>query len=177
MKTETLHIGMKIRHPQHGTGVVRALTEHTADVRFDDGNVRTVSPENSGMEPLETLATLSGMNMPLANLLVQTIEKTLDGLGVERPGASVAELGKKWHQGKLVLQPSDPSLQAKEIEIEVFFHKVVMVRNNLRVLEQKINSSETLSSGEKFDWQQYITRCYGSLTTFNLLFKDKESWF
>lgn len=177
MKTETLHIGMRVRHPQHGTGAVRALTEHTAEIRFDDGNICTVSPENCGLEPLETMATLSGLNIPLATLMAQTVEKTLEGLGVEKPGGSVEELGKRWHQGTLILKPSDASLQAKEVDLAVFFHKIVLIRNNLRVLEQKINGSETLTSGEKFDWQQYITKSYGSLTTFNLLFKDKESWF
>ena len=77
----------------------------------------------------------------------------------------------------MVLQPGETTTQSKEVEIELFFHKMVMMRNQLRVLEQKINSSETLSSADKFDWQQYITRCYGSMTTFNLLFKDKESHF
>ena len=77
----------------------------------------------------------------------------------------------------MVLHPRDPVLSTKEIELDQFFHKIVMVRNNVRVLEQKINASETLTSAEKFDWQQYLTRIYGSLTTFNILFKDKESQF
>ena len=86
-------------------------------------------------------------------------------------------LGDKWIKGMMLLQPADKSLKPKEIPIEDFFHKVVMLRDRLRVLEQNINSSKTLSDEEKVNIQQYITRCYGSLTTFNVLFKNKEQHF
>jgi hypothetical protein len=136
-----------------------------------------VDPEASALVPAEATAALSGGSLPLADLIRQTVEAAVDRLGIEKPDSAVHELGKRWRGGKLLLQPGETTTQSKEVEIEQFFHKLVMMRNQLRVLEQKINSSETLTSAEKFDWQQYITRCYGSMTTFNLLFKDKESWF
>jgi hypothetical protein len=102
---------------------------------------------------------------------------TVEGLGIEKPDSIVEKLGLRWHGGKMVLHPSDPTLSTKEVPLEVFFHKLVGVRNQLRVLEQKINAHTTLTDGEKVEMQQYITRCYGALTTFNLLFKEKEDQF
>ncbi len=132
MNIETLHIGMKVRHPQYGVGVVRSLTEQTAEIAFEDA-LRTVAPASSDLQPAEATAKLSEL--------------------------------------------ADSSLQPKEVPLETFFHKIVMIRNNLRVLEQKVNASDKLSDADKFDLQQYITRCYGSLTTFNILFKNKDDQF
>jgi hypothetical protein len=85
-------------------------------------------------------------------------------------------IGQKWTGGRMVLYPGDTSLKEKEIPIDAFFHKIVMVRDRLRVLEQRVNSS-ALSDEDKVNIQQYITRIYGSLTTFNVLFKDKDDYF
>src|SRR6266404_640215 len=176
MKIEALHIGMKVRHPQYGVGLVKTISEATAEIQFDDGK-HTVAPEPSGLEPAEPQAAVRGLDLPLAQFVDQVLESAVRRLGLEKPDAVVDQLGARWHGGKAVMHPADPTLQTKEVPLETFFHKVVMVRNNLRVLEQKINAHEKLTDGEKLEMQQYVTRCYGSLTTFNLLFKEKEDQF
>jgi hypothetical protein len=86
-------------------------------------------------------------------------------------------IGERWAGGTLVLQPRDQTLQSKQIPLDTFFHKIVMIRDKLRVLEQKINASPKLSEAEKVDLQQYVTKVYGSLTSFNALFRLKEDQF
>jgi hypothetical protein len=176
MKIQELAIGMKVRHPQYGVGTVKTIAEKTADIKFDDAQ-RTIDPEVSGVTPAEAAIEITGLHQPLKSFLEGTIEDVLQRMGYEKPEAVVHQLGSRWHKGRAVLHPADPTLQTKEVPLEVFFHKVVGIRNQLRVLEQKINAHPSLTDGEKIEMQQYITRCYGSLTTFNLLFKEKEDQF
>lgn len=176
MKIQNLIIGQRIKHPQYGVGTVKCLNEQTAEIRFDD-ETRTVDPVLSELCPAEPFVAVSGLDIPLKQFVETSIEGVLARLGYESPNAVIGGLGVRWHKGKMVLHPSDPTLQTKEVPLEVFFHKLVGVRNQLRVLEQKINSHPTLSDGEKVEMQEYITRCHGSLTTFNLLFREKEEQF
>ena len=176
MNTPILTVGMKITHPHHGEGIVEKLSIGSADIRF--GNIlRTIDPRLAEISVPEPTVKIGEVEIPLKQFVEGVVASVVDRLGVEKADKNVSELGLRWHQGKMVLHPADPTLQTKEVPMEVFFHKIVMVRNNLRVLEQKINAHEKLTDAEKVEMQQYITRSYGSMTTFNILFKEKEEQF
>src|ERR1043166_6417119 len=114
MNIETLHIGMKVRHPQHGIGVVKLLTEQTAEIAFDDAP-RTTAPASSDLERAEATATLSELEMPLANLIRDTAHAVVEALGLEQKDALVEGLATRWQRGTLVMQSADSSLQPKEV--------------------------------------------------------------
>jgi len=92
MKIEALHVGMKVRHPQYGIGVVKGISETTAEVQFDDGR-RTLAPEASGLEDAEPQATVRGLEMPLAQFVQQAVDTTIHKLGLEKPDSVVEKLG------------------------------------------------------------------------------------
>jgi hypothetical protein len=168
----TLGIGTRLQHTQLGPGVIVGIRYATYLISFIYHGVKEIDKTDSNLD--EIIAE----NVTVEVETVSAVETSL--LKILRQWSDVSELvpiGDKWVGGTMLLQTADKSLKPKEIPIEDFFHKIVMLRDRLRVLEQNINSNKKLSDEEKVNMQQYITRCYGSLTTFNVLFKNKEHWF
>ena len=178
MKLVDLRPGLQVRHPQLGLGDVKVLTEKTAEVLFNDGRKTLTEEQVAELAPAEPHAKLNGLDKPLRDLIAEVIDATVDKLHLKVDDEEFTpQLAPRWVGGRAVLHPHDASLATKEIELEVFFRKIVMVRDNLRVLEQKINAHPKLDDAERIELQHYITKSYGSLTTFNLLFKEKEQTF
>ncbi len=169
-----LSVGAKIEHPKYGEGAIYGENAQFWKIFFIDEGEREIGKSYDDLELLEP----SDLNNEEEGVDIETIEEKLRGIleeYIEKP--KLIELGGKWDGGTMILQPADLDLKPKEIPIETFFHKIVMMRDRLRVLEQSINSHKSLSDEEKVNLQQYITRCYGSMTTFNVLFDSKENYF
>lgn len=172
MDQTTLGIGTRLQHTQHGPGVIVGIKYATYLISFINTGIKEIDKTDSSLEEIiaENVSTEVETTSETEKSLLKIL-KMWGGITETVP------LGDKWIKGMMLLQPADKSLKPKEIPIEDFFHKVVMLRDRLRVLEQNINSSKTLTDEEKVNLQQYITRCYGSLTTFNVLFRNKEQYF
>jgi hypothetical protein len=167
-----LGIGTRLQHTQFGPGVIVGVKYAAYIISFIHHGIKEIDKTDDKLE--EIIAE----NVTVEVETVSAVERSL--LKILRQWSDVNELvplGDKWIGGTMLLQTADKSLKPKEIPIDDFFHKIVMLRDRLRVLEQNINSNKKLSDEEKVNIQQYITRCYGSLTTFNVLFKNKEHWF
>ena len=172
MDQTTLGIGTRLQHTQYGPGVIVGIRYATYLISFINHGSKEIDKTDTHLDEIIP------ENITAEVETVSETEKSL--LKILRLWGNVMEpvaLGEKWIGGHLLLQPADKNLKPKEIPVADFFHKIVMLRDRLRVLEQNINSNKKLSDEEKVNMQQYITRCYGSLTTFNVLFKDKEQWF
>ena len=169
--SEILGIGSRVKHPAYGFGVVIRLDVAAYDVCFQTYGIKMVGKTYDKWEIIEAIPAETQVSYTAAEQSLMKILKNWSGI------SETVELGDRWTGGKMLLQPNDPSLQSKEIDVETFFHKIVMVRDRLRIIEQRINASKNLSDEEKVNLQQYITRIYGSLTTFNVLFKYKEDSF
>jgi len=168
--------GTKVKHVNYGKGTVVKVEDILYKIDFGSRGVLDIS-KRSAEELLEVLEeeTSSGGSEEIS---ISHLEKTLIRvLNQYSDIQQVVELGDKWLGGTMILKPGTESLKPKEIPIETFFHKIVMLRDRLRVLEQNINSNPKLTDEDKVGMQQYITRIYGSLTTFNVLFKDQDDYF
>src|SRR3954447_9776219 len=117
MKIETLHVAMKIKHPQYGVGTVKTIGEHTAEIRFDEG-MKTIAPESSGLQPAEPQAAVTGLEQPLSIFIAEAARAVVRELGIEKPDSTPGELATRWHKGRVVMHPADPALQAKEVPLE-----------------------------------------------------------
>jgi hypothetical protein len=171
MSDSILGVGSRVKHPQFGPGVVIQIRSDLYEITFIEHGTRQIARTFEGLEIIEAAETPSDI------ATFEKIEKSL--VRVLRRFSDLQEtipLGGKWTGGKVVMIPGDPGLKEKEVPIDAFFHKIVMVRDRLRVMEARINASN-LTDEEKVELQQYITRIYGSLTTFNVLFKNKEDQF
>jgi len=171
MSNQVLGIGSRVNHPAYGDGVVIFTDVAAYRVCFMQFGIKNVGKSYDGWRVIEALPAEDG------SVTFTEAEKSL--AKVLRAFSDISEvvlLGDKWSGGTMILRPKDGSLKDKEVPIETFFHKITMVRDRLRVMEQRINSSN-LTEEEKINLQQYITRIYGSLTTFNVLFQRKEDQF
>lgn len=174
MNTQNLGAGSRIDHPTLGKGViVEAGSEHY-NIWFKGSN------STKSIAKTFELKVVSATDGNVGNevISVADVELVLNNILDQRADLQErVELGGKWEGGTIILKPGSEDLQSKEFSIESFFHKIVMVRDRLRVLEQNINSHKVLTDEEKVHIQQYITRAYGSLTTFNVLFKNSHEQF
>lgn len=168
--SELLGIGSRVNHPSYGTGVVTKLHGAAYDVVFTMHGKKLVGKEYSDWEVVERIEPQESVTFNAAEKSLLKILREYNGI------ESTVDLGDKWIDGTLILQPGEDGLKSKEIPIDTFFHKIVMVRDRLRIIEQRVNSSG-LKDEEKVNLQQYITRIYGSLTSFNILFKHREDHF
>jgi len=168
----TLGVGTRLQHTQYGPGVIVGVKYATYLISFIHHGIKEIEKNDAQLD--EIIAE----NVTTEVETTSETEKSL--LKILRLWGGLTEpvsLGDRWIGGTMILKPADAAQKPKEVPIDVFFHKIVMLRDRLRVLEQQINAHKQLSDEEKVNLQQYITRIYGSLTTFNVLFKNKEQWF
>jgi hypothetical protein len=169
---ELLGIGSRVKHATYGDGIVCRIGLEYYSISFFKGGLREIERKEADFEIVENIQAENNMITfdEVEDAIIRILRRYSDPI-------EKVDIAQKWIGGTMILEPKDTSMQGKEIPIDTFFHKIVMVRDRLRVLEQNINSHPKLDDAEKVQMQQYITRVYGSLTTFNILFKNKEDHF
>lgn len=168
---EEIGIGTRIKHDEYGQGIICRIGVEHLSISFFSGGLREIDRKEN-IEIVEAIETPNNMVSfdEVEDILARLLSKHTEF-------SELVQIADKWKGGLMVLEPKDENLQVKEIPIDTFFHKIIMVRDRLRVLEQNINKHDSLDDAEKIHLQQYITKIYGSLTTFNVLFKDKADHF
>ncbi len=170
-----LGIGSRVDHQHFGKGVIVDTASEFYIIWFkSQQGTKSISKDYDGLTTIEEVEgktgnetiTIADIEQALSNILDQRLHDT-----------QMVPIATRWRRGNMILKPGDPTLQSKEVPIETFFHKIVMVRDRLRVMEQKINAHKVMTDDEKVDLEQYITAIYGSLTTFNVLFKETHHQF
>ncbi len=168
---EEIGIGSRIKHKTFGVGVVIQIKYSSYTVTFIEEGMKEISKDFSTFEVLDK-------TLP-PNELVSLFDIEKSFMQIIQRYSDIQEnvqLGSKWTGGSMILKPGDKNLKEKVIPVDAFFHKIVMIRDRIRTLEQRVNASK-LTDEEKVNVQQYITRIYGSLTSFNVLFKRQEDYF
>ncbi len=166
-----LGIGSRINHSEYGFGVVTNVDSKHYWVTFQKNGLETIALNDE-------FDIIEAVNQEVDSVSFYEVESSLRKILKQWSDVTeIVPIADKFKGGNLIIKPADANLSSKEIPIDTFFHKIVMVRDRIRVMEQKINSSKTLADQDKVDLQQYITRIYGSLTTFNVLFKLKSDHF
>ena len=171
MENTALGVGSRVKHPAYGEGVIIGIDVAAYKCCFMQFGIKHVGKTYENWEIIEAIEADEGVSFSEAEKSLRKILRAMSDI------TEVIDLGDRWTDGVMILKPNDPGLQSKEIPIETFFHKIVMVRDRLRVMEQRVNSHKKLTDEDKLNLQQYITRIYGSLTSFNVLFKYKEHHF
>ncbi len=171
METRDLGIGSRVNHPEFDAGVIVQLTGDAYEIMFMEHGWRKVLRSFDGLEVIDAIEPDCDLVRydQVESMMVKVIRRFSD---VQEK----VELGDKWKGGTMILEPGKLDLASKEVPIESFFHKIVMVRDRFRVMEQRINGS-SVSNEEKVNLKQYITRIYGSLTSFNVLFQFRTDHF
>ena len=168
---EILGIGSRVKHPAYGDGAVVRLHPVAYEVCFMQFGLKMVGKDYSNWQVVERVPSDEPVSFGEAEQALLRILRTYNAV------AEPVALGDRWTGGKMTLQAGASGVQPKEVPIDTFFNKIVLVRDRLRVLEQQINAHKKLDNEDKVNLQQYITRSYGSLTTFNFLFKNREDYF
>ncbi len=165
-----LGIGSRIQHPEYGKGVITNVSTKDYWVTFIENGLETI--------PLDdTFDIIEAAENEVDTISFYDVEKSLTQILKRWSDVTeVVPIADKWKGGKMIMEPGQSGVQGKEVPIDTFFNKIIMVRDRLRVMEQKVNASN-LGDNEKVELQQYITRIYGSLTTFNVLFKSQTDYF